>query len=99
MPVHHPNRVLIRARLGCRGMVILSDNWFPGWRATVDGRLAKIYEAYGFLRGVVVEGGEHTIEMRYLPGNVVLGGLMTVSAVIVAVVLMGRRNRLPHLGR
>jgi hypothetical protein len=97
MPVHQANRVVIRARLGCLGMVILSDNWFPGWRATVDGRSAKIYEAYGFLRGVVVEGGEHTIEMRYLPGNVVLGGLMTLSAAILVAVLLGRRKRLPHL--
>jgi hypothetical protein len=87
MPVRHPNRVVIRARLGCRAMVILSDNWFPGWRATVDGQSARIYEAYGFLRGVVVDAGEHTIEMRYLPGNVVLGGLMTLSALALVVVL------------
>jgi hypothetical protein len=92
MPVHHPDRVEIRARLGCRGMVILSDNWFPGWIASVDGDRAKIHEAYGFLRGVVVEAGEHTIEMRYLPGTVVLGGLMTLSAAILAFVL-GRRAR------
>jgi hypothetical protein len=41
---------------------------------------------------VVVEAGEHTIEMRYLPGTVVLGGLMTLSAAILAFVL-GRRAR------
>lgn len=92
MPVHQAHRVSIRAKLGCRGMVILSDTWFPGWRATVDGRSAEIYEAYGMLRGVVVEAGEHTIEMRYRPASVLIGGAMTLLAALAAVVAH-RRGR------
>ncbi len=67
-------RVTIEADLACRGMVVLGDSFFPGWRAWVDGAPARIWEANGALRGVVVEGGKHMIEMRYLPLSV-LGGL------------------------
>jgi len=80
MPLHTPNYVRITAHLKCRGMVILTDTWFPGWRATVDGKPAEIYPAYGGVRGVVVDGGEHVIEMRYLPWTVILGALLTALA-------------------
>src|SRR5205807_7118703 len=85
MPSHHPNYVRITARLGCRGMVILTDNYFPGWHATVDGRAAEIIQVDGAVRGVAVDGGAHVIEMRYRPVSVMLGGLMTLSAAVLVV--------------
>ncbi len=86
-------RVIIEADMGCRGMVILGDSYFPGWVATVDGKRAKIYEAYAALRGVVVEKGKHRIEMRYLPLSVLVGLLMTLSGVGGAVALSVRARR------
>jgi hypothetical protein len=93
MPSHRANRVTIRARLGCRGMVILSDNWFPGWHATVDGEPAEIHEAYGVMRGVVVDAGNHTIEMTYLPASIIAGALLTFSAALVAAGAVWRSTR------
>jgi hypothetical protein len=90
MPHHEPNYVRIDARMECRGMVILTDTWFPGWRATVDGKSAAIERAYGFLRGVVVEPGNHTIEMRYRPLSVYLGAAMSLLA--VGIVIVGVRK-------
>lgn len=80
MPHHEPNYVRIDARMQCRGMVILTDTWFPGWRATVDGKRAKIERAYGMVRGVVVEQGNHTIEMRYRPVSVYVGAALSLIA-------------------
>src|SRR5437762_5111791 len=45
--------VRIAASLNCRAMVILTDTWAPGWRATVDGRPATIERAFGIVRGIV----------------------------------------------
>jgi hypothetical protein len=84
---HEPNRVVIEARMACRGLVILGDNYFPGWRATVDGRSAPIHEAYTVVRGVVVERGVHRIEMVYRPLSVILGGIMTALGLACAAVL------------
>jgi hypothetical protein len=92
MPRHEPNYVRIEARIECRGMVILTDTWFPGWRATVDGKSAKIERAYGFLRGVLVEPGNHTIEMRYRPLSVYFGAALSLLGVgiVMATVLNPR---------
>jgi uncharacterized membrane protein YfhO len=72
----------------CRGMVILTDSWFPGWRATIDGQPAPILEVDGGVRGIVVDKGTHIVDMKYRPWSVLIGGLMTLLAAAV-VVLVG----------
>ena len=95
MPLHRPNLVRITANLECRGMVILTDAFYPGWRATVDGKSARIYQVYGGVRGVVVDAGTHVIEMRYRPWSVILGGLMTALAALITI-LVNRALAIGH---
>ncbi len=80
-------RVVVEAAMACRGMVVLGASYYPGWRATVDGKPAKIYEAYTAIRGVLVDQGKHTIDMRYQPASVIAGGLLTLLGVAGAVAL------------
>lgn len=77
-----PNRARITAKMACRGLVILSDTWFPGWQAKVDGRPAEILPAFGTLRGVVVEAGEHRIEYAYAPASAAWGAALTALGVL-----------------
>jgi hypothetical protein len=66
-------------------MVIFSELYFPGWWATVNGEPRKIWLANYAFRGVMVEAGEHIIEMRYLPQSFLLGA--AVSLVTFSVIL------------
>jgi hypothetical protein len=88
------SRVAIDADMRCKGMVVAGETYFPGWKATVDGRPAQVHEAYSFLRGVVVDGGKHRIEMRYRPASVFWGAGMTSFGIAAACALarFGRRS-------
>ncbi len=92
-----PGRLVLEAGMGCRGMVVVGETAFPGWHAWVDGKPARMWEAYGFLRGVVVEGGRHRVEMRYRPRSVTWGAACTavglLGALLAAAVSRPRRNR------
>ncbi len=88
--VHGNNRVTIQASLACPGMVILSDTFYPGWRATVDGRPAAIEAADGIFRGVAVPAGEHTIDMKYRPLSVIGGGALSLLAGLIAAAALVR---------
>ena len=89
-----PNRVRIHARMACRGLLVLSDTYFPGWQASVDGRPVSILEVYGGMRGVVVDGGRHELDFRYRPISVYGGAALSALGLLVTIVLVvGRLGR------
>jgi hypothetical protein len=75
------DRLAVKVRMACPGMLIVSDPMFPGWRARVDGAPAAIAAAYGALRGVVVGAGEHVVEMTYRPLSVYMGGALSAAGI------------------
>ena len=75
MELYQDNEVVLRTTTSERGMLVLSDAYFPGWVAEVDGKPAPIYATDLAFRGVIVPAGTHTIVMRYEPTSVVVGAL------------------------
>ena len=72
----------IQADMSCRGMVIVANTYFPGWKAQVDGKAAPVYEAYTFLDGVVVDSGHHQIRLWYQPVFLMAGCAMAALALL-----------------
>lgn len=46
-------------------LLVIADNWFPAWRASVDGEEAEVLRAYHTVRAVPVPAGSSTVEMWY----------------------------------
>jgi hypothetical protein len=74
------DRVEVTARGG--GLVVLSDVYFPGWKATVDGEDAPIERVDYLLRGVAVGAGEHRIVMEYRPWSWRAGWIVSLLAAL-----------------
>jgi hypothetical protein len=95
--VNRNARVTLRATLRHDGVVVLGDQWAPGWSVTVDGRPARALQADVVLRGVVVPAGRHEIVWRYrVPGlraGAALSGLGLLVALGWAGVLVVRARR------
>ncbi len=85
-----PDAVDYRANLGCKGLVTMSETWYPGWSVTVDGAAAELLEIDGAIRGVVVDAGAHRIALRYRPVSVYLGASMSLCGLIAACSLLLR---------
>ena len=79
--------VLVSADLGCRGLLVVSETFYPGWKAYVDGKERPIYEVFGALRGVVLESGSHRVEMRYRPAVVAIGAAVSFAAIALSLLL------------
>ena len=63
-------------------LLVLADNWFPSWRARVDGEDAPVLRAYHALRAVPVPAGTHTVELYYASG--VLRGSLALTVATLA---------------
>jgi uncharacterized membrane protein YfhO len=74
---------------------VLTDSWFPGWKATVDGKNAPIHRVDYLIRGVSVPAGAHTVEFRYQPLSWRIGWIVSLAALlaIVAATAIGVRGR------
>ncbi len=73
---YEPDQVLLDADFKGTGFVVLADQYYPGWKALVDGRQTRIYKVDGLLRGVVVPSGHHSITFEYRPTNIYLAFLI-----------------------
>ena len=65
------------------GFLVLTDQYFPGWKAFVDGKETSIYKVDGLLRGVVVPEGRHMVEFKYRPEKVFIASLFSIIALLV----------------
>ena len=61
------HRVEMSTELSAPGFLVLSDTWYPGWQATVNGEAAVIYKANSVFRGVNVPSGSSQVVMEYRP--------------------------------
>lgn len=81
---HLPSEVRIQAGMGCRGVVVLTDAFFPGWKAYIDGAETQIYQAHGGFRAVAVPQGRHNVRMSYRPGSVHAGAALSLLTLLAA---------------
>jgi len=65
------------------GYLALTDTWYPGWEATVDGQTTPILRADLMFRAVRLPPGRHTVEFRYRPQSVRTGVGVSVAATAV----------------
>jgi len=66
----------------CAGLLVLSDQYYPGWSATVNGRNSKIYATDVALRGVFVPKGQSVVEFHYQPTSFRVGVAIWVLALL-----------------
>ena len=86
------NSVRVEARLACRGLVIVSDNDYPGWTATIDGRATPVLTANVALRAVLVEAGTHDIAFRFRPASLYWGAVLSLFGLLLGVAAATRRS-------
>lgn len=88
--IYEPERVVIETSGESDGWLVLTDAWYPGWRATVDGAPVEIARADVLFRAAPVPAGRHRVEFAFAPASLQLGmgiSLLTLIGCAVAVAL------------
>jgi len=88
------SRLRIEAVSANDGVLVVNDSFWPGWRATIDGRDVPIWRADFLVRAVPWPAGRHLLEMSYEPPEVRMGSIVTLAGAVAFITLLalGLRN-------
>jgi Bacterial membrane protein YfhO len=64
-------------------LLVLTDSFYPGWHATVDGADVPIMPTDVAFRGVLIAPGQHRVLYTYRPASFALGVAVAALAVVV----------------
>lgn len=55
------NKIELETENSGEGFLVLTDSYYPTWRAQIDGRQTTIYKTNHAFRGVIIPSGKHTV--------------------------------------
>jgi hypothetical protein len=83
-----PERRGLRVTSPSGGVFRLSEQFYPGWSATLDGAAVKIERCHEAFQCVAVGPGEHLLEFRYRSRWLFPGAALSLSSMLLAIALV-----------
>ena len=65
------------------GLLFLSDTFYPGWRAFIDGQETPIIKANYTFQAVEVPAGKHSVVFHFLPSSFSWGTKLTIISLVL----------------
>ncbi len=79
------NKIILNVETGNEGFLVLTDNFYPGWKVYADGEESQIYKVNGAQRGVLINGnGKHQVEFLFRPFSFYYG--ICTSLICMAII-------------
>jgi hypothetical protein len=104
--VDKPGRITIETAATSRQLLVMTESFHDGWRASAADRPLRVMRVNGDFLGCVVEAGTHRVSLEFRPFSLRLGATLSACGLGLTVFLLGsslpwptRRNRMPPLCR
>ncbi len=81
------NQIRLKTSTETPGLLVLSEVYYPAWKAYVDGQPAPVYATDQLLRSVAIPAGEHEVELRYESWALRAGIAISLVALLALVAL------------
>jgi hypothetical protein len=83
-----PGAIHLRVTADGPAVLVVSEAYFPGWQAWVDGQSARVLRANGALIGLAVAAGEHEVELAFRPATMWWGAALSIIGLCVMLGLL-----------
>ncbi len=92
---HEPHSITVSTSSKKPSLLLLSEVFYPGWIAKLDGGEIPIYRVNYAFRAVTVDAGKHKIEFHFRPASIYAGFAVTfISLAGVLIYLWLQRKHL-----
>ncbi len=97
---YEPHRIELETNNPQAALLVLSEVYYRGWDARIDGQKASVYRANYVLRGLAVPGGKHRIEFVYRAPSLRTGAIYAGLGCLflLAGAIIAQRRRQPRTG-
>jgi hypothetical protein len=95
--VYENNRIVLEVTTPEAALLFLSESYYPGWKAFVNGSQEEILRANFVFRAIPLGPGSHQVEVVYQPLSFKIGllvSLFTIFVLLIAWSISTRRRRL-----
>jgi len=65
--------------------LVFSDNYYPEWKAYIDGAETEIYRTNGIIKGIYIPKGTHKLEFIYTPKYYLSSVIISLSSFMLVV--------------
>ena len=93
---YEPSRVVVNTDLDSAGFLVLTDSYYPGWKAFVDGKESAVLRANYMFRAVALGPGRHVVEFRYVPASLTVGAAISLLTLLALVAFLIHNLRVCH---
>jgi uncharacterized membrane protein YfhO len=85
---------VVKTNSNSNNMLVISDNFYPGWKAYVDDKETKIYRANYTFRAIGLPAGKHIVRFSYEPGSFKIGLAISIVSTIIYIIVAVYMNKL-----
>ncbi|HEY9787396.1 MAG TPA: hypothetical protein V6D17_18545, partial [Candidatus Obscuribacterales bacterium] len=85
-----PEHISISVKTNRPSCLVLSDQYYPGWRASVDAVDVPVYRANAFCRAIFLTPGAHLVEFNYRPRSLDIGMKLGLAGLAMLALLFAR---------
>jgi hypothetical protein len=80
-----------------RRVLVLTDLFYPGWVATVDGAATRVFRANYAFRGIAVPAGRSVVRFEYAPRSFAIGAVLSSLAAALIAFCLGVTRPTPEV--
>ncbi len=75
--------MIIKTKSIGENILVLTDSFYPGWQATVDGKKSEIFPVNLNQRGIYLSSGNHLVKYTYQPVSFISGKKITITTHLI----------------
>lgn len=83
---YSPNKIKLSVSTEKPGFLVISETYYPGWKAYDNGAETKIYQANYIMRALYLPAGDHNIEFIYDPISYKVGKWITLTTLLILLI-------------
>lgn len=81
-------RLKLKVNLDGNGFLVITNSFYPGWKAEINGKESLIYQANYAFQAVPLSQGESIVELKFEPFSLKMGVILSLFSLLVGTVII-----------